>query len=98
MGFKAECTPLPDTTFEWGRTDCPTAPKQPEEFEFPKVEMTRTQMLDFFTKEFGFNAQEVSDTALIVTHFPHTPLEGYLQFLKCDGKNEHAPHIKLRFV
>ena len=59
MGFKSECTPLPDTTFEWGRTDCPTAPKQLQAFEFPTVDMTRDQMLDFFTREFGFNAQEV---------------------------------------
>ena len=59
MGFKSECTPLPDTTFEWGRTDCPTAPKQLQAFEFPTVDMTRDQMLAFFSREFGFNAQEV---------------------------------------
>ena len=59
LGFKSECTPLPDTTFEWGRRDCPTAPKQPEFFDFPKVEMNRDQMLDFFTREFDMNATEV---------------------------------------
>ena len=59
MGFKSECTPEPDTTYDWGRSDCPTAPKQPEFFEFPKVEMKRDQMLDFFTRQFGLNATEV---------------------------------------
>ena len=53
-------------TFYWGRDDCSTSPTTNENFTFPDPVMNRTEMMDFFHDQYGFNESQV--TALMGAH------------------------------
>ena len=50
--------PDPDISFYWGRNDCETSPYTIDEHEFPEPTMSRTEMMDYFSENFGMDQYE----------------------------------------
>eukprot|EP00092_Neocalanus_flemingeri_P012654 GFUD01013637.1.p1 GENE.GFUD01013637.1~~GFUD01013637.1.p1 ORF type:complete len:333 (+),score=66.13 GFUD01013637.1:73-1071(+) len=63
---KCEEVPELEVTFKWGRKDCATAPYSDDDVGLPAATFGHSELMAFFSDEFGFNDREV--TALMGVH------------------------------
>ena len=66
--FYTHCQLVPDlqTTFQWGRQDCDTAPYSVTDVGFPAATLGYDGVTTFFADNFGFSVNET--TALMGAH------------------------------
>jgi len=61
-----EAMPTSTMTFRWGREDCTDSPTTTETHVFPDPTMSRSEMMNFFSQNYGFSENEV--TAVMGAH------------------------------
>ena len=73
-------------TFKYGRTDCDTAPYTTDEHEFPSAHDNFTEVMTYFSEEFGFTEDQ---TVAIMGAHTYGGMEeensGYFFQHKCHG-------------